>query len=184
MSRHVRRAIITIAIVLAGSACGAGGPTASTLPRAQSFEEYAAAFCSAFESLFRGVGNPDTGSGSALSQSLDAAVEAGDVASAERLAASITAELENGRQFVNVAGGWQPAEPGMANLDRVFVAFEAMIAAKRSAATHAPDAAVPQTAFERAGGVEAWFAMLEANRSMTRPPGAAGKPCATVPIGP
>jgi hypothetical protein len=150
---------------------------------AASFEEYAVAFCSAFDSMFRAVGNPDTGSGSVLSKSLDDAVAAGDVASAERLAGTITSELEAGRQHVAVAGGWEPARPMMAQLDRVFVAFEAMIAAKRAAAAHAPNAVVPQTAFEQAGGAEAWFAMFEALRTMERPAGAAAHQCPTVPVG-
>ena len=69
--------------------------TASPPPlRAASFDEYAVAFCSAFDSMFRAIGNPDTGEDSPMSADLDAAIEAGDLASVERLAATITAELE------------------------------------------------------------------------------------------
>ena len=72
----------------------------------------------------------------------------------------------------------------MAHLDRVFVAFEAMVAAKRAGANHVPDAPEPQAAFESAGGVEAWFAMFEAARAMERPAGVGERRCPTVPVGP
>ena len=172
-------------ITLVVGACGSAAITASPRPaRAASFDEYAVAFCSAFDSMFRAIGNPDTAADSELSAALDRAIEAGDIASVERLAGAITAELESGRQHVAVAGGWQPAAPVMAQADRVFLAFVAMIAAKRAGALHLPGAVEPQAAFEGAGGVDAWFAMLEASRAMERPAGAAGRQCPTVPIGP
>ena len=43
-----------------------------------SYEDYAFAACAAWDRLFVAVGNPDTASGSDLSRSLDAAVEASD----------------------------------------------------------------------------------------------------------
>lgn len=185
--RHLRIVFITL-IAAAAAACGAGAPSgtpsASPMPAATSFEEYAVGFCSAFEAMFRAVGNPDTGSGSVLSKALDAAAAAGDVASADQLAAQITSELESGREQAAVARGWPPAAPMMAQLDRLLVAMEAMIGAKRTAARHAPDAADPQAVFERAGGLQAWTAMLEAGRAMNadRPDGV--QPCANVPISP
>jgi|SRR5450759_5184930 hypothetical protein len=186
MKQRPLRAVATVLIVLAGAACGTGAPSATPTPAAASFEEYSVAFCSAFDALFQAVGNPDTGTASVLSKSLDDAVAAGDVASAERLAATITSKLETGRQQAAAARRWQPAGPTMVQLDRVLVASEAMIAAKRAAAGHAPGAVDPQTAFEQAGGVEAWFAMLPMLQATgaTRPAGATAQPCATVPVTP
>jgi hypothetical protein len=59
---------------------------------------------------------------STLHKSLDAAVVAGDAATAESVARTITARLEAGRQQIAYAAGWQPASPMMAQLDRVFLA--------------------------------------------------------------
>ena len=177
-------AIALILVVAAGCGAPSGSPSPSNAPVAASFEEYSVAFCSAWDSMFKAIGNPDTGSDSVLSKSLEDAVAAGDVATAERLAATITTELEAGRRQVAIAAGWQPAAPMMTQLDRVFVAFEAMIAAKRAAAAHDPNAVDPQAAFEGAGGAEAWFAMFDAAKAMQRPAGANDAQCATVPITP
>ena len=154
------------------------------MPAASSFEEYAIGFCSAFQALFRAVGNPDTAEGSVLSKALDDAVVAHDGDAAERLAAQITIELESGRQHVAFARGWLPAAPTMVQLDRVLIAFEAMTAAKAAAAKQVPNAGDPQAAFEQAGGPEAWTAMFEAYRAIgsERPQGV--QPCANVPISP
>lgn len=134
--------------------------------------------------MFRAVGNPDTAEGSVLSKALDAAVTAGDVGSADKMATQILSELATGRRQVAYARGWAPAAPMMTELDRVFVAFEAMVVAKREAAKGAPDAVIPQTAFEGAGGVEAWFAMIEAGRAMASARPGGDHRCANVPIGP
>lgn len=185
MSQQPRRdiAVATVlALLVAG--CGSSAPSATPLPRAASFEQYAVAACAAWDSLFRAVGNPDTASGSVLSKSLDDAVTARDAAMAERLAPTIITELETGRQQAAVAGGWQPAGPTMAQMDRVFLAFEAMIQAKRAAARDGPGGLAPQTAFEQAGGVEAWQAMFEAYRTIPRPSGAAQQQCGNLPVGP
>jgi hypothetical protein len=176
-------------VMLVAAACGAGSgsapPASQPAPAvATTYAEYATAFCSAFDALFQAVGNPDTGSGSILSKSLDAAVEAGDVAAAERAAAAMTTALEAGRQQATIAGGWQSAGPMMSQFDRVSVAFEAMVAAKKAAASHTPGASDPQAAFERAGGVEAWTAMLKAYPAVERPSGATQQACATAPIAP
>jgi hypothetical protein len=65
----------------------------------------------------------------------------------------------------------------MAQMDRVLVAFEAMIAAKRAAASPAAGASDSQVVFEKAGGAIAWRAMLDAFRGVARPSGAVTKPC-------
>src|SRR5690242_240962 len=100
MGRRYRWALLVVLAVLVGGGCGPGAPTASTRPAAASYEQYAVSACAAWDALFRAVGNPDTASGSDLSRSLDGAVAAGDVASAERLAAEIVKELTAGRQQV------------------------------------------------------------------------------------
>lgn len=179
--RHLR--VLGIALVLAvPAACQGGAPSPSSSPVAASFEEYAVGFCAAFEALILAVGNPDTAAGSELSKALDAAVVAGDGTSADQLAAKITSELESGRQHVAYARGWPPAAPMMADLDRVFVAFEAMTAAKRTAANQGPDSVDPQAAFEGAGGVDGWVAMLTAWQTIERPDSV--EPCGSLPISP
>ena len=184
---HLRIAFITL-IVAAAAACGTGIPSAapspSPRPAATSFEEYAVSFCSAWEALFRAVGNPDTAAGSVLSKALDEAVTAKNGQEAERLATEITAELESGRRHAAVAGGWPPAAPAMTQMDRLFVGFEAMIAAKAAASTGEPSAVDPQAAFEQAGGLEAYFAMIEAMRARPSAGQAGAKQCPNLPVGP
>lgn len=162
------------------------GPTVSStpIPIATSFATYGVAFCSAFNALFVAVGNPDTGSGSVLSKALDSAVAAGDGASADQLSAKITTELESGRHAGAAAGGWPPAAPMIAQLDRVFVAFEAMVAAKDATAKRTPGAVDPQAAFEQAGGAEAWTAMFDAYRAIGSERPAGAQACANLPISP
>lgn len=179
-------AIALMTIVVA--ACGTGAPSAASSstprPAATSFEDYAVSFCSAWEALFRAVGNPDTGEGSVLSKALDAAVAAKNGPEARRLATEIAAELESGRRHAAVAGGWPPAAPAMTQMDRLFVAFDAMIAAKAAAATGEPGAVDPQAAFEQAGGVEAFFAMIEAMRARPSAGQAGSRQCPDLPVGP
>jgi len=181
--RHLRFAIITL-IAAATAACVAGVPNVLPVPAATSFEGYAAHFCSAFDAMFKAVGNPDTAMGSQLSKALDSAVAAQDGPAADRLAAQITAELESGRREVSAAAGWAPAAAMMTQLDRVFVAFEAMTTAKAAKARGEPDAVDPQAAFEQAGGVEAWFAMFDAGRAMQAARPADTPQCANVPVSP
>jgi hypothetical protein len=149
-----------------------------------SYDEYAFAACAAWDRLFVAVGNPDTASGSDLSLSLDAAVAASDGTAAERVARDITIQLQAGREQVAIAAGWQPRADMMRQLDRVFAAFEAMVAAKVAIAKGAPDAPDPQAAFEQAGGVDAWFAMLEAARAAGPGPASDMQQCPTVPVTP
>ena len=134
--------------------------------------------------MFLAVGNPETAEGSLLSKALDEAVLAKDGPEGKRLAAEITVELESGRRHVAAAAGWPPAAPAMAELDQMFVALTAMTAAKAAAAMGAPGSVDPQVAFERAGGVDAFYAMFEAMGAMgsARPAGA--QQCPNVPIGP
>jgi hypothetical protein len=73
----------------------------------------------------------------------------------------------------------------IAQLDRVFAAFEAMTAAKLAGARGAADAIEPQQAFEQAGGVVAWFAMLEAMQEAGAGSAAASaEQCPNVPVTP
>ena len=182
-----KHAIALIVVAVLAAACGDGTPSAApptetASPRAATFEEYSTALCGAFDAMFQGVGNPDTGSGSALSKALDQAVEARDVATAERLAGTITTALETGRQQAAVAGRWPSAASMTLQLDRVLLAFEAMIAAKKTKATGG--SADPQAAFEAAGGVDAWTAMFQAYPTVVRPSGSPNQQCPTVPLTP
>jgi hypothetical protein len=92
-------------------------------------------------------------------------------------------EFEDGREQVAVAVGWQPRTSAMVQLDRVFVAFEAMRGAKRAAARREADSVYLQTEFEQAGGIEAWFPMVDAMRAAGGGR-AAEEPCPNVPVTP
>lgn len=171
-------ALIVLAVVAcsptAASSSASAAPSAA--PVATSFADYQTAFCSSFTSLIRAVGNPDANTPSVMSKQLDDAVKAGNVAAAQRAAAAITAELETGRRQAAIAAGWQPGVPSSTALDRVLLAFEANIAAR--AATAAPGASAdPQAAFEHAGGVQAWTALLSSLSTIPVPAGATPAPC-------
>ena len=87
-------------------------PSSSTVtprPAPSSYDEVAESLCAAWQALDRAVGNPDTGEGSELSDSLEAAAERRDVGSAERDAALIIAEFEAARRHAAHAGRWEPA---------------------------------------------------------------------------
>lgn len=71
----------------------------------------------------------------------------------------------------------------MVQFDRVLVAYEAMIEAKRAAARREPNAVDPQTAFEQGGGIEAWFAMIDAMRAAGGG-SATEEQCPNVPVAP
>ncbi len=177
---------LILLIAATTTACSTGAPSQAPSPSkvaaATSFDEYAVGFCSAFEAMFRAVGNPDTAEGSELSKALDQAVAAHDGDTAARLGAEITGILETGRQHVVFARGWQPAAPTMTQLDRVLVAFEAMTAAKVAVAKQAPNAVDPQVAFEQSGGLEAWTTMFEAYAAIGSARPTAVPPCAAVPV--
>lgn len=182
-------------VALACAACQGFAGTAAPSPSpsgATSYLEFRAGFCSAWEDLFRGIGNPDAGSDSELSAAMDQAITDGDLASVDRLAADITAALESGRAHARFAGGWVTGAPVTEALDGVFVAFEVMIEAKRMAAAQGPDEAprIAQAAFEKAGGADAWVKALSAMQveetmravASARPSGMDTR-CANVPIG-
>lgn len=178
MKQPPLRVIAMVLIVLSGAGCvGTGTPSATPTPAAATYEEAEAAVCSAFTALILAVGNPDAGTPSVLSTSLDDAVAAGDATAAGHAAASIKSELETGRQQAAAAGRWQPAGPFAVAMDTLLVAFEAQVAAKLAAASHTPGAVDPQTAFEQAGGAQAWTATLQAITTMPIPAGASPKPC-------
>ena len=190
--RHRPRPGPILAVALLGAllaGCGPQGvpgalPDATVLPRASSFDDYAVAFCTAWDAMFRAVGNPDTGAGSDLSKALDAAVEAKDGLAAERIGEEIRTELEDGRRAALSGVGWAPATKTMEELDRVFVAFEKMTAAKVAVANEDPDAIDPQLVLEQAGGMEAWAAMFEAYHAIGADRPADVQPCEGLPISP
>ena len=169
MNRFVHRAtavVLLVAAAVATVAC-AGAPPASTAPsqplRATSFAEYRVAVCSAWDTLSRVVGNPETGSTSDIGRALEQAATDGDAATADRLAGEMTAELTGARQQLAYASGWEPRAEVVAHLDRLFAAFEATVDATRASAHDGElDRDAVQRAFEEAGGVEAWYGAMDA----------------------
>ena len=165
--RLLRSTALVLPLILAacgGSSAGStptvAPATPAATPAAVSFEGFMDAFCSAFKSLDSAVGNPDANTPSINSKALDEAVVAGDAAAADRLAATITADLEAGRHQAALGAGWAPGAPTMMALDRVFVAYEAQIAAKRAGAARAAGAS-PQAVFPLpSDGSVAWSAMV------------------------
>ncbi|MBA2381947.1 MAG: hypothetical protein H0V73_07540 [Chloroflexi bacterium] len=164
-------------LVLALAACGSGstsaGPSESAPPA--TYGEFSTAFCGAFTSLIRAVGNPDAGTPSVMSKALDDAVKAHDAVAADRAAAAMIAELEAGRVQAAAAARWQPGSVAMAHMDRLLVAFEALTTAKRAVAGGA--SVDPQAAFEQAGGVAAWAGTLQGAASLPVPSGVSPSPC-------
>ena len=189
MASRVTRAVVVLlgSLAVAGCALPAASVapqpalTVSPQPSIASYGDYYVVACQAWDALDRAVGNPETGSGSRLSRALDDAAAAGDGPAADRLAADITAELATGRRHLAVARTWAPRASTIEQLDRIFAAFEVMTEAKRAGANGEPDALDPQMAFEQAGGVDAWYAMLE---TMSSPDRAEGKACPNVPVAP
>ena len=182
-------------LFLAGTAGCQGTATVEpspSAPGATSYLEFREAFCSAWEDLFRGIGNPDAGSDSELSAAMDDAIAVGDRAEVDRLAGEIIRALESGRGNLRVAGGWAPGSSVALAMDPIFVTFERMIEAKRMAAPQGLDAAtgVAQAAFEAAGGMEAWMNGLRSMQNeevmrviaSARPAGLEPQ-CENVPIG-
>jgi hypothetical protein len=189
----IRSRILTVAIaltVLTVAACSAA-PATTPVAGATSYLEFRDGFCSAFDDLFRAIGNPDTAADSALMASLEQAISAGDAANVERLSAEIRSGLESARAHARFAGGWAPASSVSAPMDAMFVAFETYVEAKRAASGQGLDAAeqAAQRAFEGAGGLEAWTGMQQAFQdpavmaaiASARPAGMEPQ-CPTVPI--
>ena len=177
----MRLRVATLVILgLLAAACSAGAtapvssPTPSAARGATTADEFAAAVCSSLRAMNRAWGNPDTGSASDLAQAMDAAIAAGDSARIDAAATQVAAELASARAFAGSASGWQPGGAFAAQLDKLMAAFEAHLAAKRSNAGGGADQAkaAAQTAFEQAGGVDAWRAMFGGSASVSLPPDA------------
>jgi hypothetical protein len=149
-------------------------PSLSASPA--TYSDYDAAVCAAFTSLVRAYGNPDTDSPSVMRTALEDAVAANDPAAAERAAAAMLDELETGRRFAATAALWEPGASAAGSLDRLLLAFEAWTSAKLAGLTD-PSAIDPQTAFEQAGGPEAWSGTLQGLMTVEVPPGASPGPC-------
>jgi hypothetical protein len=170
--------------VFAVAACtpsaGSSPPGGSSPPA--TFEDFATNACDAFEAMFRAVGNPDTGSGSELSTQLDEAVTRGDPTEANRIAEAIIAELRQGQHAASAASAWEPGSTAMAELNDVLVAYEAYILAKQDLSTGS--LTDPQGAFEAAGGVTSWQAMLNAATAVVaNRPDIPPVPCDGIPMG-
>ena len=190
MTVNVHRLALSVLAMLLSAGCAATPPPASSSsstgtgrPAPSSYEEVAESLCAAWRALDTAVGNPDTGEGSQLSDSLDASAERRDVASAEHAAALVIAELEAARQHAAHAGRWEPAAEVASQMDRLLLAFEAMITAKVEEA-RGTAGADSQRALEQAGGMEAWAGTLQAIQELVaqRPDGPP-RQCADVPIG-
>ena len=169
------RGIIPVVVIgLSVAACGAAAPGRAPAG-ATSFDEYATAACSAWGTLFRVVGNPETAGWTDAVHQLQAASAARDQPTAAGLQGQINPELESARVQIAVAAAWAPATRPMAEMDRFFVATETWITAYVDVAKGVPNAPDPQAAFEAAGGVTSWGAIFEgrvpanvATRTMVR----------------
>jgi hypothetical protein len=182
---HHRLIGTALAIVIATSAVACGAPAPSPSPvGAISFDEYATAFCSAWGTLFRVVGNPETASWTDTVHELQAAAEARDDATAARLRGAINSELEAARLQIAFAAAWPPAARTMGEMDRFFVAEEIWVTAYVDIAKGVPGAPDPQSAFEAAGGLAAWQAMFEAYADLAPHRPASVSQCPGVPISP
>jgi hypothetical protein len=175
--------VLSLAIALPMVGCGAAVPSPSPAG-ATSFDEYATAFCSAWGTLFRVVGNPETAGWTDAVRQLQAAAEARDGAAAAGLQGRINTELEAARRQIAYAGAWPPAARPMAEMDRFFVAQETWISAYVDVARGVPNAPDPQVAFEAAGGLEAWRAMSEAYADVAPHRPASVAQCPGAPISP
>ena len=174
MTRAFRAGVLALFTLIA-VACGSVAQHSASMPPA-TFSDYDAAFCGAFTSLIRAYGNPDTNAPSAMRKALDDSVAAGDRAAADVASTAMLNELEAGRRLAATAARWQPGAATAASLDRLLLAFEAWTSAKFALVAN-PSAIDPQTAFQRAGGVEAWTATLQGVGSTPVPPGASPAPC-------
>jgi hypothetical protein len=180
-----RRSGIVLSMVIAASVSACGVLTPSSSPAgATSFDEYATASCSAWGTLIRVVGNPETAGWSDAVRQLQAAADARDDATAAGLQGRINTELEAARRQIAYAAAWPPAARPMAEMDRFFVAEETWIVAYVDVAKGVPNAPDPQSAFEAAGGRDAWQAMFEAYADVAPYRPAAVAQCPGAPVSP
>lgn len=186
--RTIVAIVVALSVAIGVTGCGSGSGSPTPPPAATSYEEFHGAFCGAWGSLFTAVGNPDTGELSPLLADLEAAIEAGDGAAVEAAARRIQDELRTGRIRTAFGAGWAPSRRGMAQLDRLLVAMQALIEARRMNWREglAGASAKGQASFEGAGGLEAWNAMLDrttwAEVEAARPAGTEARRCANVPV--
>ena len=177
MTVNVNRVIAAIAM-LAFAGCAAtppaarpSSPTVTPRPPPSSYDEVTESLCAAWQALDRAVGNPDSGEGSELSDSLEAAAKRRDAAAAERAGTQIVAELETARQHAAEAGRWEPAAKAAEQMDRLLLAFKAMAEAQMeqargSVSTDNGYGDPGQAAFEQAGGMQAWMGTLDATQEL------------------
>jgi hypothetical protein len=179
--------ILGVAIALSAAACGAAAPSPTPSPSptgAASFDEYATAVCSAWGTLFRVVGNPDTASWTDTVKQLQAAADAGDDATAAGLQGPINTELEAARAQIAYAAAWPPARRPMGEMDRFFLATETWITAYVDVAKGVPNAPDPQAAFEAAGGLTAWQGLRDASADVAPYRPASVAQCPGAPVTP
>lgn len=183
--RHRLRGIV-LASTISASVAACGGPAASGQAPvvATSFEEYRTASCSAWATLFRVVGNPDTADWTDDVRELQAAAEARDAVTARRLQVGINSALESAREQIAYAAGWPPATRMMAEMDRFFLATEDWIRAYATLANGAPDNPDPQAVFEAAGGVDAWRGLFAASADVQPYRPADVQQCPGAPVSP
>lgn len=166
----VRRAGLCVLLALV-AACGpAAAPSSQEPPGARTFEEYAAASCVALQALWNGYGNPDTAGLSPLMRAFEDAVKQGDAAAAGPRADAVLAELERGRASAAIAAGWPQGTQSMVQMDRLLLATEAMVRARLAATSLGYLEATNrgQAAFEAAGGIDAWYGMLNGIGAATK----------------
>jgi hypothetical protein len=186
MQRRLSGTIFAVLVAASMAACGASAPSPSPSPSpvAATFEEYATAVCSAWGTLFRVVGNPDTAGWTDAVHELQAAATARDDATAAGLQGRINTELEAARRQIAFAAGWPPAARPMAEMDRLFVAMERWITAYVDIAKGVPNAPDAQAAFEAAGGVTAWRGLFDAYTDLAEYRPASVAQCPGAPITP
>jgi hypothetical protein len=181
--RRLQGIILSLVFATSAAACGGSAPGLSRVG-ATNFEEYATAFCSAWGTLFRVVGNPDTAGWTDAVHQLQAAATAREDATAAGLQGRINTELEAAREQIAYAAAWPPAARPMAEMDRFFVATERWITAYVDIAKGMQDAPDPQAVFEAAGGLTAWQGLSAAYADVAPYRPASVARCTDAPISP
>ena len=181
---RARRASLCALLVLT-AACGpAAAPSIRESRGAQTYEEYASATCVALQALWNGYGNPDTAGLSPMMRAFEDAVKQGDVVTAGVHADAVLAELERGRASAAVAAGWPDGMQSMVHMNRLLLAMEAMVRARLAATSLGYREATDrgQTAFEAAGGIDAWYGMLNGIGEATKASGRPWPKCEGIPM--